>query len=367
MCLKSIKSLALTLARWFDSICRHLPSLGKFRPARGYFSAEQMLQMNRFKGGYVCLSQEPGISQPESVTKLVDCRQHDHQPWPIFWVKSNNSRLVGKMLYWRDQNDYICIEGVFKTTSRTRLGKDDFFAQTYLSKPQHLSGAWTSLVSNWGTGNNYYHWLTDCLCRLLVRDQLPEETKILIPRSDRPFVQETLELLGISEQCFPAPSEHVVIERFYFCSPTAMTGVWNPLGYNWLRKKFTPYRSPSANGAPIFFTRGAATSRVPSNIHKIEQTFRSYGFEIIDCCDLSVREQIWIASSAPAIAGLHGAAMTNILWAQPKTPILEIFQPDYLNACYEQIANQGQLKYNYIVEKGSSCIDPIENWLCTTN
>ena len=30
--------------------------------------------------------------------------------------------------------------------------------------------------------------------------------------------------------------------------------------------------------------------------------------------------------------------MTNLPWANPETPVLEFFQPGYLNACYEQIA-----------------------------
>lgn len=141
-----------------------------------------------------------------------------------------------------------------------------------------------------------------------------------------------------------------------------MTGVWNPFGWNWLREKFDHFRQPTANANPIFLTRRGAT-RIPKNIAEIESLFTQNGFDIIDCGKHTVREQIHLASAAPAIAGLHGAAMTNLLWAQPGTPVLEIFQCDYLNGCYEQIAFQGGLDYTAIVLEEQPQMTNILNWL----
>jgi len=117
-------------------------------------------------------------------------------------------------------------------------------------------------------------------------------------------------MLGLAHLAQTAPSACVRPERFYFCSPTAMTGVWNPLGFDWLREKFTPFRSPAASGPPIFLTR-RGNSRAPQKLEQIESIFSKHGFQIIDCGSLTVTEQIRITSAAPAIAGLHGAAMTR--------------------------------------------------------
>jgi capsular polysaccharide biosynthesis protein len=145
-----------------------------------------------------------------------------------------------------------------------------------------------------------------------------------------------------------------------------MTGVWNPVGFDWLREKFADYQSPRADGTPIFLTRRGIT-RIPNNLSEIEGHFSSNGYRIIDCGMHSVKEQIRLASSAPAIAGLHGAAMTNVLWARPRTPVLELFTCGHLNACYEQISFQGELNYKGCILDGQNDLYNIARWCKVTN
>lgn len=362
MSFASLKSQLLPLARKLDLIVSKLPRVGNFRPLRGNFSAAEALAERRIEGGFLTHSQDLGPCPPGSVTDRAGMQQHNHQPWPVFWTRADDAQLVGKMLHWRNPENYLCSEGLFQTPQRHHLRQDRFFAQIIVKSPERLPGAWTSIVSNWGNGGNYYHWMLDSLTRLLVREHLPEETRILIPANTPPFVAETIKMLGITHLTQTAPSSCVQPERFYFCSPTAMTGVWNPMGCEWLREKFACFRQTTGNGRPIFLTRRGAT-RIPPNLGEIEAIFSQNGFEIIDCGKHTVKEQIRLASSAPAIAGLHGAAMTNILWAQPNTPVLEIFQPEYLNACYEQIAFQGKLDYQFLIIDPSSDKNKLRHWI----
>ncbi len=329
---------------------------------RGEFSAYQLLRDGEIEGQVLAEGQEPGTSPPSSMTERAAFRQHDHQPWPIFWTKSTNARLVGHMLHWRDEKDRLCSEAVYHMAARRRLSEDKWTAQMFVPDPLPLSGGWTSVLSNWNDGRNYLHWLRDGLTRLDFWEKLPEITKILIPASPSNFIIETIRLLNLEDQVLPAPAECIRPERFYFCPPTAMTGVWNPVGYQWLREKFSPHFAESGSGSPVFLTRRGA-SRLPDNLAEIEAQFTSQGYRIIDCGSLSVLEQIRALSGAKAIAGLHGAAMTNLLWARPGTPVLEIFQPAYLNACYEQIAFQGRLDYTHHVLEGENPLSGIKRWL----
>lgn len=360
--MSSVRSLALGLARNFDRLAAHLPRAGEFRPLRGSFSALEELQAGRLVGSLLLGNQTPGPCPDGSITARCGMKQHDHQPWPVFWTRADDARLVGRLLHWRDPADRICLEGCYHFPSRIRLGEDRLLAQLMVPDETPLQGCWTSLASNWGDGRNYFHWVTDCLTRLWVREQLPEPTRILIPASGARYVRESLEVLGIADLCEAREDACLRPERFYFCSPLAMTGVWNPIGWDWLRRAFAAaFRQPGA-GRPVFLTRRAST-RMPDELERIEATLRDAGFDIVDCGKLGFREQIEATSGAPAIAGIHGAAMTNILWARPGTPVLEIFQPAYLNACYEQIAFQGGLRYSALVLDGADPSEKIERWL----
>jgi hypothetical protein len=338
-----------------------MPSLGSFQPLRGSFSAREELLAGRLEGDLILQFQTPGTSPPGSMTEKAAFQQHLHQPWPIFWTRSDNARLVGKMHHWRNPQDRICSEAVYGLTKRRRLREDDLLAQMIVPQAKFLPGAWTTLSSNWNDSNNYYHWMLDGLTRLAVRDYLPEETKILLPPQIPRFAKETLNLLGLESHSEATSYPCVHPERFYFCSPSAMTGVWNPFGYRWLRESFTPYFSKPDSGPPIFLTR-RGNSRIPDNLETIEQFFDSHGFELIDCAAISVEEQIRRVSAAPAIAGLHGAAMTNILWAQKNIPVMEIFQSDYLNGCYEQIALEGNLDYAHVTNFEKKLPPGVKDW-----
>jgi len=358
----TLRSLALDLAKQSDRLAAHLPGVGPFRPLRGSFSAGQALRDGLLSGAILMESQDIGPCPADSITARCGLHQHDHQPWPVFWTRSDEARLVGRLLHWRDPADRICSEGCYHLPGRRRLGEDRLLAQLVVPSGKRLPGAWTSVASNWGDGLNYFHWLTDSLTRLWVRERLPEFTRILIPSSGLRYVRESVELLGIADLCEAREDACLRPERYYFSAPLAMTGVWNPIGWNWLRHAFAASFRRAGAGRPLFLTRRAA-SRVPGEIERIEAIFSTAGFDIIDCGALGFREQIEAASGAPAIAGIHGAAMTNILWARPGTPVLELFQPAYLNACYEQIAFQGGLEYTALVLEGTNPLAGIENWL----
>ena len=296
------------------------------------------------------------------MTELCDFRQHDQQPWPIFWSRSDDARLVGRLGLWRDPSDKVCSEAVYNHPDFISLGEDKWSAQLVVPNPRFLEGAWTNLCSKWNRGGNYYHWLTDGLTRLFVRDSLPEETKILIPPHPSKFVRETIELLGLSDKAYEMKEACLQPERYYFCSPMAMTGVRNPLGFAWLRKAFSACYGEAGSGNPVFLTRRGG-ARVPENISEVEGHFATNGFEIVDCGKLTVAEQIEKLSTATAIAGLHGAAMSNLLWARKGTPVLEIFEKGYLNGCYEQLSYEGGLPHTYFFRDPTNDLRRIDQWL----
>jgi hypothetical protein len=345
-----------------DRLMALLPACGRFAPPKGYFSARQRLESGSLKGHVIFDHQPSGDCPAGSMTETCGMRQHDYQPWPVFWTLSQEARLTGRLRQWRERDGKLCLEDNYGRAQRNWPKEGGFWSQVCLEEPQRLEGAWVNPLSIWSDGRNYYHWLTDSLTRLMLREHLPEPTKILVPENAARFVTETLHLMDLADLCEAPKSKNLLPDRFYFCAPTAMTGAHNPIGYDWLRKTFKSYMGAAGSGSPVFFTRRSGT-RVPPLLERLEKFFSSVGFEIVDCGELTVREQIRVTSSAPAIAGIHGAAMTNLLWAAPGTRAIELFQPDFLNACYEQIAFQGALDYSWQIIDDAFLEVALENWL----
>jgi hypothetical protein len=358
----TIKSIALHSLRVVHSMTSYLPSVGRFQPVRGMFSAYTRLCEGQLTGGILAKNQEIGMCPPGSMTELAQFDQHHHQPWPVFWTSTDDATLVGRLHLWRDPNQLVCKEAVYNHPSILHLGEDRATAPFLIPAAERLTGAWTSLASKWNDGSNYFHWLLDGLTRLQIRESLPEQTGILVPSSKYRFVSETLELLGLLHLVRESSHPALRPDRYYFCAPSSMTGVWNPMGFQWLRKQFSDYTAVPSSGPSVFLTRRGA-ARVPRNITAIEKLFVSHGFQIVDCGTIPVREQIRIVSAAKVIAGLHGAAMTNLLWAPPDTRVLELFQPGYRNACYEQIAFQGKLNYTHLVTENEDSLKRMGQWL----
>ena len=78
----------------------------------------------------------------------------------------------------------------------------------------------------------------------------------------------------------------------------------------------------------------------------------NYGFEYVECDELSVRQQIDIFQHAGYVIGIHGAGLTNIIFRQDRPlKVLEIFSADYWNPCYYWLCVQ--YGFDYFSQVGS--------------
>ncbi len=82
----------------------------------------------------------------------------------------------------------------------------------------------------------------------------------------------------------------------------------------------------------------------------------SKGFEIIQPENLSVAQQACMFSEAEFIVAPHGAGLTNIVFCQPDTKVIDIFSPDWVNPCFYRLASHLNLKYSYIMGQGKEIL-----------
>jgi capsular polysaccharide biosynthesis protein len=76
------------------------------------------------------------------------------------------------------------------------------------------------------------------------------------------------------------------------------------------------------------------------------------GFESVSLDGMRVRDQATLFASAECVVGTHGAGLTNIVFCDVGTAVIELFSPTYVNGCYWGIANHAGLEYWYILGEG---------------
>jgi capsular polysaccharide biosynthesis protein len=85
------------------------------------------------------------------------------------------------------------------------------------------------------------------------------------------------------------------------------------------------------------------------NESELEPILARYGFEVVEAENLSLAEQIQLFSQAEAIAGPHGAGLTNIVFAPPGCKVFELFAETCVRPMYYQLADVVGQSYWYLV------------------
>ncbi len=85
-------------------------------------------------------------------------------------------------------------------------------------------------------------------------------------------------------------------------------------------------RSTIVDPKKIFISRSGAKRRILNEFEIFTSLFEHLGFILLNPDTLSFSEQLRIFAGADVIAGEHGAAHTNVLFAPPGCLVIEIFQ-----------------------------------------
>ncbi len=318
-------------------------------PAVGTFSALEKVRSEAIEGEVVVESQQLIPAAKDSVREWRGLGQNGRQPWPIFWSRHKNARLVGPSLALLDERKLVLVESVFGPEFAIQ---DPSYRYLRIDAPVHLPGVWTSLISRWS--KNYYHWLMDCLPRLALLRRFPENIGVLVPADLPSYAVETLQLLGVQDHCRPTPENHLIIDDYYFSTLTAMSGCDNPYAISYLRTAFLGKGASDTALPKRFYIRRSGKPRGVANETEVIQFFGERGWAIIDTETLSFRQQILLFSQAEAFCTIHGAAMTNLVWCKPGCHAIEMFASNFVNGCYEGIAAYVDTHYLPLIFEGDS-------------
>ena len=206
-------------------------------------------------------------------------------------------------------------------------------------------------------GRPYYgHWLWDILPRLhLLEKSGIGWDKLVVPQVAR-YERESLSLLGleakaiISDQDLHLQAKELVVP----CLAGFPIGNYSAWACQWLRDRFFPLTPPPAVSQPrkLYISRAKAATRRVLNEDELMSALSPLGFEPVFLENYSFLDGVRLLRDAEAVISAHGSNITNLVFCQPGTPVIEIFSPKWVAACHYSVACQVGLNYGYVVGKG---------------
>jgi capsular polysaccharide biosynthesis protein len=333
---------------WAGLLRKVIPAGVPWGPPKGFFSAYEMLRSGKLEGKVLLESQDVPPAGPGSLRQKCRLEQDRYQPWPIFWTLHPNARIITESHALLDGQKRLAREATFGPNATM----DPAWRNIFLPRATRLEGNWTNVTGRLASG--FYHWLLDELPRLALLPELPPDTRIMVPGRLAPYQRQTLQWLGLENRIRPTEEKHLIIERYYFCPLTSMTGSYNPFAVQFLRRSFLPRADTGYDAPARFYLRRVGKTRPIVNEHEVLDFFRKKGWAIVDTEALSMAQQIRLFARAEMICAPHGAGLANLLWSSPGCKVLELCASTFLNGVYEGLAQSVAVRYRYLVFAGDN-------------
>jgi len=195
----------------------------------------------------------------------------------------------------------------------------------------------------------YYHWIIDVAPKIaLLQEKFGRDLKawkLCYPRQDTDFENETLTMLGVPDSAVidtrglrSVKADKValsVLPGWYEIQPAA----------GLLRSRLIGQACEGA-GERIYVSRKGR--RKCMNEEEAFALLSKRGFTFVEDKPRSVSEQIGIFRNAKVIVAPHGAALTNLLWCEEGTQVIELFGETYQPPYYRNLSAFRSLDYHKI-------------------
>jgi hypothetical protein len=218
--------------------------------------------------------------------------------------------------------------------------KMPIFDRFHLPKKVRKEGLYATILSPDATPPNYYHWMAEALPRLaLLEESGIRDYRLILPDRMTGWQCEILRLLGLDENRWaPFGEEQWQVEHLLVPSLQGYPGMSHPRLVRWLRERLGVEGS-SVGHRKLYLSRTHAQHRRLLNEEKVIQALKPLGFETVFPEEMTVSDQLRMFRDASWIVALHGAGLTNTLFAPRGTRVLEFVTPDpaYLSTSFYSI------------------------------
>ncbi len=281
---------------------------------------------------------------------------------PAQVIEIPNGRLYATNAYIAviDQTNYLIPQVSYHYVSINKLGLSDentVFRNRFFINPVKYPGTLFTMLSGGGAVTNYGHWLIDAIPRvgLLKKSGWFDSVDwFLAPNYKYDYQQDTLSLLGIPKEKVIVANEvnHIIADKIIATSNTRHIGHFPVWALEFLRNAFLDQIKPEQYPEFVYIRRSDSSIRRVINEEELVAQLKPLGFVDYELSKLSFSQKVNLFRSAKVVVGATGAGLSNLIFCNPKTKILEIFHSTFISTMFADMANNADLDYHYIIKDG---------------
>lgn len=203
---------------------------------------------------------------------------------------------------------------------------------------------------------NYYHFIAECITRLLSVYDKKEHVQPIVLSSSPKYVFSFLELLGYKNIITIEEDEILYCEDIILPSQTTVVHKQNPHIINLLskilRKNVETIKHKFSDFKNIYISREKAIYRKVLNETDLLNAISRYDFKIVNFEDYSLLDCIAIMSNADCLLGVHGAGLTNMIFMDSQKLIIHLIHEGHHDPSFYNLATAMQHDSIFIQGRG---------------
>lgn len=235
----------------------------------------------------------------------------------------------------------------------TRRHNTDKSSNLYAYKlfPNKTTFLWwtTAIVTGNDTDKNYHHRLTVSLPKFYLFQQSWVSIDQYIVDTNYAFHQESLDALWIKTDTIVSSHKdtYYQCEKLLATNSTTIYGLIQPRVKEFVQQLFLSKKSDSQSNRKIYIKR--ITNRKIANEKEFEALMQQQWIEIVAMEWMTIKEQAILFSEANLIIWPHGAWLTNIIFSNPWSTLIELFHPETIFWHYYAMAWSLDIQYIPII------------------
>jgi len=212
---------------------------------------------------------------------------------------------------------------------------------------------------------SYYHWVTEYLPHIRALKKYEREMGVTLPLLVEPeppgWVVDYLSLLGLEDRIKPIPEKSVTVDTLVSPSHRLRIGsCFNPStkDLKWVGQRYREVASVNSGSSSrrILISREDANPRRIINREELFQELSKLGFNKYTLTDHSIEDQIRLFANAECIVGMHGAGLTNAIFAKD-TKIFEIIPGPWYWHDFNCMSDQLGFDYDFYRTDENGTVD----------